>query len=159
VPDQMNARRSLSIDATAQGDRHRTMDICVEMEDIVALASVERPAALRRFPFHFGILAATLSIIGCSSERVRRRTDSGAPRYRQGNCSIRHDRMPCTRATSSSEQCSGMATLLSRLENSPDAKPKVARAAFDYEEIRGGRGNKEHQVVSIEADLTLLSTL
>lgn len=70
MADQMNARRSLSMMPNAHSDRQSAIDVCIGTAERVDLTSSVRPAALRSCPFLPGILLATLSIKGCSSERL-----------------------------------------------------------------------------------------
>jgi hypothetical protein len=51
-PHQMKARRSLSIDSTAHGDKHRVTDICVGMAFMVAFTKAVRPAVFSNFHRH-----------------------------------------------------------------------------------------------------------
>jgi hypothetical protein len=56
------------------------MDVCTEIADRVDFTKVARPTEVRRFPFHVGIRAATLSMMGCSSALASLVMESGAPR-------------------------------------------------------------------------------
>ena len=80
VPAQMNARRSLLMTLIAQGERQISIEVWTGIAHNVAFTSVVRPATFSICPFHPGMRAATLSMIGCSCDLVSLLTESGTPK-------------------------------------------------------------------------------
>jgi hypothetical protein len=70
APDQMNARRRLSIWQIAHCERQHVMLRCTGMAESVTLVSRTRPALVSKPDCHVGILAAIASTNGCSSALV-----------------------------------------------------------------------------------------
>ena len=84
VPAQRKARRRFVDVSESLGGEAEAMEMWTGMAERVTLVSVARPASLRSPAFQVGILAATLSINGCSSARRGFSRVSGIPRYLHG---------------------------------------------------------------------------
>jgi hypothetical protein len=100
---------------------------CTGIADRVTLVSSTLLAWVRSPDFHVGIRAEMESKSGYSSDRLSMLSDSGIPRYLQGNGATTQGNTCCIVAIISSLQRMGVATHLSMLVTNPDAPAKSWR--------------------------------
>jgi hypothetical protein len=90
------------------------------------LVRVTLPALIKRPAFQVGILAATASIRGSSTARLRRLSDRGIPRYLHGKLTTEHGKASWTAAKVSSSHEIGVAMHFAGLLARPDCGFRVS---------------------------------